>query len=186
MTILINLLGQPSAGKSTTLADLFCTLKYQSKSVEMVTEWVKKYAWENRAIGAFDQYYIFGKEVNQQSRLINKVDYIISDSPVYLSAFYQQHYSDKTSLKEPVLDFYRALEQEGVTVYNFFLTRNKPYVAKGRYQTEMEASVVASELYNWLKDNGIPFETLNCQDKERVNQIIKRIGITNEETETIR
>ena len=88
MTVLINLFGASSSGKSTLMADLFSEMKLRGILVEMCTEWVKKWAWEGYVPSGYDQFYIIGKEIKQQARLFNKVDYIISDSPVYISSFY--------------------------------------------------------------------------------------------------
>ena len=93
MTILINLFGQPSAGKSTTSAELFAKMKYLKLDVELCQEWVKKWAWEGRVPNKYDQYYISGKEIHQQSRLFGKVEYIISDSPVFLGSFYNYYFN---------------------------------------------------------------------------------------------
>ena len=88
MTILINLLGSPSAGKSTAARKLFSRLKDMYLNVEFVPEYVKSWAWDNREIKPYDQFYFFGKEAHNQSHLFNKVDFIISDSPVLLTAVY--------------------------------------------------------------------------------------------------
>lgn len=172
MTILINLLGQPSTGKSTTMADLFCALKYDGKTVEMCPEWIKKWAWENKKPSPYDQFYIMGKEIRQQSMLFNKVDYIISDSPVFLTAFYQQYYTHQNFLAQPAKDFYNMANGDNVKVYNFFLEKNKKYNPKGRFQTEQEAKTIGDNLKQWLIFNDIEFNILDCCDKDRVSIII--------------
>jgi len=48
MTRVINLLGGPGVGKSTAAAKLFAKYKDEGKSVELVREYVKDWAWEGR------------------------------------------------------------------------------------------------------------------------------------------
>lgn len=177
MTILINFFGQPSCGKSTTASDLCTRLKYCQKNVENVLEWTKWWAYSNHKITKFDQYYIFGKETQNQSRLFNKVEYIISDSPVYLTAFYQQYYTGKSGLTELVKEFYKSAEEEDIQIYNFYLKRNKSYNSVGRYQTAEEAEKVGEAMLKWIIENKIPYTMLDCPDAERAGVILKILGV---------
>jgi len=179
MTILINLFGQPSAGKSTTSADLFASMKYMSLDAELCQEWVKKWAWEGTKITKYSQYYITGKEIHQQSRLFNKVDYIISDSPVFLGAFYNLYFNGNDNFYSIVEDFYSMAKEDGVEIYNFLLKRNKKYNPKGRYQTEEESDAVGLALESWLDSHDVPYDYLDCKDSERVDRILEVIGLTN-------
>lgn len=180
MTIFINLLGQPGTGKSTTMADLFCTLKYSGSEVEMCPEWIKKWAWEGRKVTKYDQVYIMSKEMSQQSRLFGKVDYAISDSPIFLSAFYQQYYYGDNYLTSVVENFYRMAEEDGVKFYNFFLKRNKPYNPKGRYQTEEESDKIDEAMIKYFSENKMgDMFVVECQDKERVDFILNQIKKVN-------
>ncbi len=54
-TTIINLYGGPGAGKSTSAAYLYYLLKCQQENVELVREYVKKWAWENRPCGVYDE-----------------------------------------------------------------------------------------------------------------------------------
>ena len=177
MTVLINLFGASSSGKSTLMADLFSEMKLRGILVEMCTEWVKKWAWEGYIPSQYDQFYIIGKEIKQQARLFNKVDYIISDSPVYISSFYKYYHSGIDNLTQTVREFYKMAKEDGIIVKNFFLTRNKPYEPKGRYQTEEESNAIAEKLLLYLDMNDIKFEMLDCKDRDRVKEVFKSIGI---------
>lgn len=176
MTVLINLLGQPSTGKTTTMAHLYARFKSEQADCEICPEWVKTWAWENKKIDEFGEFYIFGKETHQQSRLIDKVDYIISDSPVFLVAFYHEYYNKDKSLMPAVKSFYDMLEKRNVQVYNFFLTKNKPYNPKGRFQPEEEAERIGIEILDWMIYNNIQYDRLDCPDDERIDRILERIG----------
>ncbi len=45
-TLVVNLLGGPGSGKSTTAADVFARLKWQDINCELVTEFAKDLVWE--------------------------------------------------------------------------------------------------------------------------------------------
>ena len=78
-TTLINFLGQPGSGKSTLGTQLFTELKVRYYEVEFINEFVKTRTDTGRKVNKLGQYYIFGMETENQSRLFNKVDYIIAD-----------------------------------------------------------------------------------------------------------
>ena len=178
MTILINFLGSPSSGKSTTAGKLFTRLKDMNLNVEYVQEYVKSWAWDQRKISPYDQFYFFGKEAHNQSHLFNKVDFIISDSPVLLTAFYHMHYNGDNALREICKDFYdMASRIDNVETLNFFLPRKKAYNPKGRYQTQEQADKIAELLKAWLTVECYPFEELDCPDEYRVDAIIDRLKI---------
>ena len=172
MTILINMLGCPSSGKTSLSAKLFAQLKAMDLNAEYTSEYVKGWAWEGKKVGPFDQFYIFGKETHNQSRLFDKVDFIISDSPVMLTAFYHYFYNGNEALNEVCHNFYNLAEEAGVQVINFFLPRKKKYIAKGRYQTQEEADALAFQLKEWLNKEDYEYIELDCADKERLNTVM--------------
>lgn len=169
------MLGCPSSGKTSLSAKLFAQLKAMDLNAEYTSEYVKGWAWEGKKVGPFDQFYIFGKETHNQSRLFDKVDFIISDSPVMLTAFYHYFYNGNEALNEVCHNFYNLAEEAGVEVVNFFLPRKKKYVAKGRYQTQEEADALAFQLKEWLNKEGYEYTTLECSDKERINVVLEKL-----------
>lgn len=175
MTILINMLGAPSSGKTSLSAKLFAQLKAMDLNAEYTSEYVKGWAWEGKKVGPFDQFYIFGKETHNQSRLFDKVDFVISDSPVMLTAFYHYYYNKNNALNEVCHNFYKLAEESGVKVLNFFLPRKKKYNPKGRYQTEEEADQLALDLKEWLGNEGYSYDELLCPDKYRIDFVIEKL-----------
>ena len=174
MTLLINFLGAPSAGKSTAAGRLFTRLKDMNMNVEYVPEYVKSWAWDGRTISPYDQFYFFGKEAHNQSHLFNKVDYIISDSPVLLTAYYHWYYNNDNALREICKDFYEMAEHiDNVKTVNFFLPRKKAYQTKGRYQTQEQADRIAELLKAWLEVECYPYYLLDCSDEDRMSEIMK-------------
>ena len=89
--ILINLFGAPGAGKSSGAAYIFSKLKMNGINTELVTEFAKDKVWENNNEVFKNQAYIFGKQYFKISRVADKVDVIVTDSPLLLSAFYNNN-----------------------------------------------------------------------------------------------
>lgn len=91
----INLLSGPGAGKSTTAAGLFYQMKLKGINVELITEYAKDMTWEERYNTLSNQLYIFAKQYSRQLRVKNKVDYIVTDSPLLLSFFARGRYHQR-------------------------------------------------------------------------------------------
>lgn len=177
MTIVINLYGGPGCGKSTLAAELFYRLKNLGKSVELVREYVKDWAWENRKITAYDQPYIVGNQIQRESRLYRQVDYIVTDSPIMLAPFYQKHYSGTEYVSKMCRGHIDLARNNGVGFYNFLLKRNKPYDNKGRYETEEQAKVIDAELEYFLKQCGQQVFYMNMPDDKKASAILGYLEI---------
>lgn len=174
-TILINLIGQPSSGKSTAAAKLFSMLKDEGLDVEMALEYCKGYIWEQREVTPYSQYYFVGKQSHLESQLFNKVSYIVSDSPTLLASFYHFHNTGSKVLSPLCKEFYKKATEDGVKILNFYLPRKKKYNPKGRYQTQEEADLIGKQLLEWLDEEGYSYEILDCSEKERLERVLQRI-----------
>lgn len=152
----INLFGVPGAGKSTGAAYIFSRLKMLGINVELVTEFAKDKVYEDNMSVFENQAYIFGKQSFKMSRCRNKVDYIVTDSPLLLSAFYNT---------DPVLgDSFNGVVNNVFNSYeniNFYVERTKPYNSSGRLQTEQESDKMMLPLKNMLDRLGIEYQTVS-------------------------
>lgn len=157
MTTIINLFAGPGAGKSTAAANLFSNLKQKHYSVELVTEYVKQWAYANKPIGVYDQLYVQAKQMHRESQLLNKVDFIITDSPVWLCAYYAKHYYPK-AIKDATIEVARAydlqLSEDGHTQRNYFLLRpdQKNFSEKGRFHNLEESMKIDTLLEDLLNE----------------------------------
>lgn len=177
MTIIVELIGGPGCGKSTTAAGLFHLLKLQGKSVELISEWVKKWAWEEREIKPTDQLYITAKQMQKETDLIGKVDYIITDSPIYLAEYYGNKYS--VFDMGPIVDQYILhTKNDGVKRHTFFLERSKPYDTKGRWTSEADAILADEELKLLLNQKNLSFTNIGGDDNNKPSKILEELKCT--------
>ena len=168
-TIIVNLFGAPGAGKSSGAAYIFSKIKMAGVNAELVTEFAKDKVWEESKEVFNNQIYIFGKQSFKISRVMNKVDVIITDSPIILSSFYN---SDETIQEE--LD---ALVMKTFNSYNnmnYFIERVKPYQEKGRFQTEEESDQIADKVSTLLDEKEVDYEVI-AGDTEGYDYIVKQI-----------
>ncbi len=157
-TTIINVYGGPGAGKSTSAAYLYYLLKVAGENVELVREYVKDWAWEGRKFGAYDEIYFLGKQVRHESMLFGKVDYIVTDAPVYMTAYYASIYCSPTLAKGVMAEaqaFYQQVVEDGHQHLHIMLNRIRPYVQEGRYQNESQAHAVDDGVGDMLLSRGI-------------------------------
>lgn len=152
----INLFGAPGSGKTTGSAYIFSQLKMMNINCELVTEYAKDLTWEGRDMCLGCQEYIFGKQSFRMKRCRDKVDVIITDSPIPLGIFYNS---------DPALD--EHFEKTVMNVFNTYFNNNylikriKPYNPIGRNQTESESNEIGNRIRNFLDDKGIIYLEAN-------------------------
>lgn len=172
MTKVINLFGGSGLGKSTTASLLFGEMKLLGYHVELVSEYVKTWAWQGRKPTGFDQFYIAGKQAHSESQLYGKVDYIITDSPLLLSAFYEQYHLGREICLPTILNFLGYAKDNGIEHLNFLLQRNRKFDPRGRFETEEEAISVDGKLAAWLEYIGLDYTLITEGDRARVEAIL--------------
>lgn len=152
-TIIVNLFGAPGSGKSTGASYIFSMLKLKGVNAEIATEFAKEKVWEENSCVFKCQPYIFGKQVYRLVRLMDKVDVVITDSPILLCAYYG---------KKDVPSFTWAVEDtfNGYNNKNYFILRDKPYNPKGRFQTEEESNKVSEDLKDYLYKGNVSYKTV--------------------------
>jgi nicotinamide riboside kinase len=84
----INLFGGPGVGKSTVASDLFATMKREGYNVELVNEYAKEVTWEGHFSYLDDEFFILAHQNRRLVRLKDKVEYVITDSPILLGLAY--------------------------------------------------------------------------------------------------
>lgn len=177
-TKVINLIGGPGSGKSTTAAGLFSEMKMRGYNVELSLEFAKDLVYEGRNETFKDELYIFGKQAHSLFRLDGKVDYIITDRPLIMSQVYNEYYSKRTNSKKWNIDF-NALVKDTWDRYDnttIFLTRKKPFISTGRNENEIQAKELDKLFKKFLNKNNIPYITVDG-DNNAVTKIIELLKL---------
>lgn len=157
----ISIFGGPGCGKSVTAAKIFVELKVLHYDIELVHEFIKTWAYENKVPKSFDQHYIFGKQMHAEDVLLsNGVKHIVTDSPLMMQLCYVErsgkNFSHMLSAAKEFEDKYPSL--------NIFLERKDlKYQEKGRWESETQAKEMDDRILNFLNRNDISFsKVLTC------------------------
>lgn len=153
-TVVINLIGGPGSGKSTAAAELFASLKKAGRSCEVAWEFSKDKVFEESLRVLDDQIYIFGKMYHKIYRLLDKVEFIITDSPLPISLYYNKEESQ----------FFDKFIVEQYNKFNnlmYFIERDEShYETVGRTQTFEESKEIDKNIIQLLRKYDIPFKSV--------------------------
>lgn len=157
MTTVIELYGGPGIGKSTIAASVFAAFKKRNMSCELVQEYSKDWVWIDRKIKRWDQFYILGKQLQKESVLYGKVDYIITDCPLWLISFYEEYNLQKDVCTKTLPIIEKELNQE-IKRWRFFLERDGyEYKEKERFHNYNQALEIDDLLKKYLINNDVNF-----------------------------
>ena len=167
-TRVINFFAPPGSGKSTTAAGTFHKMKLMNLNVELVTEFAKDMVWAGREQEMGNQCYITAKQFHKMYRLVGKVDYIITDSPLLLGLIYRE--------KDyfPSYDNFLVEQFNAFTNYNFLLNRVKPFNTRGRLQSEEESDAMKDTFINLLNTHTPGWETIDG-DKKAPDKVLSKL-----------
>ena len=175
-TTIVNLYGGPGTGKSTSAAYLYYKLKNANRNVELIREYVKDWAWEGRAISAYDQVYLLGKQARRESLLYGKVEVIVTDSPLIQQICYAERYAPSLALciREMVFAFNNQAVQDGHRMLHVFLKRTKPYSASGRFQTEEQARYMDDGIQEVLRRYRVTYTNCGTTESE-LDELLSKV-----------
>lgn len=170
-TKVINLFGGPGCGKSTTATGVFSLLKIHGVNCEYVSEYAKDRAWEGTLEITHNPFYITAKQHHRQFRLKDKVDVIVTDSPILIA----MAYTDWKSHADMCRYLFSTFDND-----NYVIKRVKKYNPSGRVQNAKEARAKDDRIIDLLQDDNINFKMVNG-DVKGINtitsNILKELGI---------
>lgn len=168
MTTVINLWGQPNAGKSTCAFGLCHFMKSKGYDVEFVPEYCKELTWAKDYEALSDQWGILDVQEGRIAALNGKVEYVVTDSPFTLGIIYNTN--EDIQLNAEIINRFNSY-----TNLNFLLKKDskKPYNPKGRNQTEEQSAEIAEKIETLAESFGI-HKTL-VGDMEAPHKIIEFI-----------
>lgn len=165
-TLVVNLIGGPGSGKSTCASGIFYELKKLGINCELSLEFVKDKVWEESYKVLDDQLYVFGKQYHKLFRLKDKVDVIITDSPLLISIHYNkissQHFNNL------VVEQYHTFNN-----LMYFINRSETYQSEGRLQTKEESEMIDRDIKTILETYDIDYTEISCEDA--VNFIVNEV-----------
>ena len=148
-TKVINLFGSAGAGKSTQAMGLVPLLRLSGYSAEYVSEYAKDVVYDENLTKLEDQLYIFAKQNRRIERVLKQdYDFIVTDSPLFLSYFYGMKYRTLVDGLDQVI--LNCINKSNNT--NIFLERNHPYQTEGRVQTDEDSRKDSEILHTCLSD----------------------------------
>jgi hypothetical protein len=168
----ISLFGGPGSSKSTVAARLFHDAKVAGHNVELVGEYIKKWAYINKKAQSFDQVYVFGKQIHKEDRLFQAgVKHIITDSPVLMQCAYAKKYKF-----ECWAELLKIAKEFDVTYpsFNIFLDRgNIPYAARqGRYENAEEAAEMDKFILGFLGEHLGKYLVWDASDAKGLSDVV--------------
>lgn len=181
-TIIVNLIGAPGVGKSTTMAGVFSILKQRGVDCEQATEFAKELVWERREETFKDELYIFAKQYHRLFIVVGKVDVVVTDRPLVITACYN-NISPK-----PI----KGLSEMAVNAFseyrniNIYLNRVKKYNPNGRNQTERESDKIGKTIRQILDDNHIDYDVLDADENVVAKVVDKVLTELNKQGEKVR
>jgi hypothetical protein len=155
-TLTIAFIGGPGCGKSRTAARLFADLKELGNEVELCTEFAKDLTWEENWEALGDSMYVTGCQQRRESRLVGKVEYIVTDSPIILGPLYFKEHAIHKEYELLINGLYKAKN-----IVTIFLNRIGEYHHNGRTQTEEESREIDQKLLAYMDKYDIPYVVLD-------------------------
>ena len=157
-TLVVNFYGGPGTGKSTMTAHVYALLKWAGYNCEMAREYAKDKVWEGSIDVLDDQIHVFGEQYHRLHMLQNKVDIILTDSPLIMGLIYAIDTDvPYTSLKHLNLDAYDSMNNLDIV-----LKRTKDFEPKGRLQNLNESLKIDDDIIDLLENNLIPYYTFDA------------------------
>lgn len=150
----VNLWAGPGAGKSTLGAGLFHKMKSAGEKVELVTEYAKELVYEENPL-LTNNLQILSEQDKRLRRLIGKVDYAITDSPLPLTVIYGKPPFDQPWFINAAWGAFLGYDN-----INIYVSRVKPYYEYGRYQTEDEARKLDEHVRNLMRTWRLPYKVI--------------------------
>jgi hypothetical protein len=176
-TKVINMFGGPGVGKSTIATGLFSAMKQRRMEVEYVSEYAKEITWEKTNALLDNQIHVFAEQFRRQFRLLGKVNWIVTDSPLVLSAVYFNKYAkDQSTFTDSYLKLCEKFFMESFNQFdnrNIVIERSKLYNPNGRNQTLEQAIEIDQEIVDILLDFDIDYREVWGSESEIIQKILE-------------
>lgn len=155
----INICGAPNSGKSSLAAHLFSDFKSRGLNCELVTEAAKTVIYEKTKHKIWNQPLIFGEQLQGILRVIDEVDFVITDSPIILGIAYRPDcFSTLDDLIKQTFSYFNN--------YCYILPINNNFKKTGRRHTKAECVDLQNNIINIVCDNAEQKKIVELEDHD--------------------
>lgn len=148
--LLVNITGQPGAGKSTLAAGLFHALKTRSWDVEMIIEYTKELNHQQNFWTLSDELLVFAEKYKRIKKFAG-VDIVITDSPLQCS----MHYG-KDQFGEAGFNFFEHVADTAFDSIYFVMPDPEKYNPIGRHSDVNIAKRAGDEITSFIRQSSGP------------------------------
>lgn len=171
----INLYGAPSSGKTTLASQIFAEMKSKNYHTAYVLEYSKDLVYQGvdmRTLSEVERLFILVEQLRRENILKDKVDFLVTDSPMILTAYYHQDpfkREDWSYAKDIVM---RNLSKNEIHIW---LEPTNNFEQKGRSHDENQSKEISKELLKYLKELKMPLHKIIGNPEERLKKVMKII-----------
>lgn len=193
-TVVINMFAGSGAGKTTCAWEVASELKKRGFITEYVAEYAKELVWEKNFTmldGTLQhQRQLLTEQAHRLERLVSQVDFIVTDSPLFLNALY---YTKGTPERKKAYtdEVYRAFSS--YENFSVFIKRGKGFEKAGHIHDLEQSKKIDQNIKNLLQEYHVfygiyTYETAhlvvdNCIRTYRRVNLIERGSYVQEEPE---
>jgi hypothetical protein len=171
----INLIGAPGSGKSTTMLGMTYQMKMLGLSVENTPEYFKELILEGTDKCRFGgQLMVLAEQNKRLDRCVEKNDFVITDCPLPLIGYY-------THKAGGYVSSFDNMSMELFEMYDnvvYFIERTHAFEEEKRNHGDKESRIIEQELPKYLEDRGVTFKKVKSHNG-LVDDIIKDLILSN-------
>jgi hypothetical protein len=160
----VNFCAGPSAGKTTNALELASMLKRARLNVGYIPEYAYELVLQENWTALDDQLHVLGEQAHRQYRALDKLDWIVTDCPLFLTLHYSQQ-ANKKFQDTAVSHWKYALNQLALQTFcrydnlTYFVERgDRQFLQAGRVQNEEESKKIDGSVLKILEDSTIPYK----------------------------
>lgn len=158
-TTIINIFGGPGVGKSTAAALVYAHMRMKGISCEYVSEFAKELSRSGDIESIENQFFVSAIQYHRQFKLLGKVDFIVTDSPVLSGLVYDQQCLNGFS------EIMRDIHSKSVSI-NILLKRDhsREFEPEGRHHDIKESKIIDDKIEQMLDDYEIYYAEVNASE----------------------